>query len=165
MDDMFDKELLAFWTSLNKNGVKYITVGGIAAILHGHDRLTGDMDIWIEDTIENRRALRIAFKECGMGDFDMMERLQIVPGWTYFCLNNGLRLDLMTHVKGLEELGFDECLQYASVAEIYSVEVPFLNLDHLLLAKKAANRSKDQVDIEFIERLQKLKDRNQDEIQ
>ena len=155
--DVFNEELLAFWTILNKNQVRYITVGGVAAILHGHDRLTGDMDIWIDDTIENRRALRVAFKEAGMGDFFMMEQLQIVPGWTYFYLNNGLRLDLMINVKGLEEFGFDECLQQASVAEIHGIQVPVLNLNHLLLAKKAANRPKDQLDIDFIERVQKLK--------
>jgi hypothetical protein len=47
----------------------------------------------------------------------MMERLQIVPAWTYFNLNNGTRLDLMIDVKGLEESGFDECLEQASQAD------------------------------------------------
>lgn len=131
-------------------------VGGVAAILHGHNRLTEDIDVWIEDTPENRRALRVAFKECGMGDFFMMERLQIVPGWTYFYLNNGVRLDLMVYLKGLEEYGFDECYQQASIAEIYGVEVPFLNLDHLLQAKKAANRPKDQLDIDYLEQIKNM---------
>jgi predicted nucleotidyltransferase len=161
--DVFDKELINFWTALNNSGVKYIMVGSVASILHGHNRLTEDMDVWIEDTIENRRALRNAFKECGMGDFFMMERLQIVPGWTYFHLNNGIRLDLITYVKGLEEFGFEECLQNASTAEMFGVEVPFLNLNHLLQAKKAANRPKDQLDIDYLERVQWLKSNDEAE--
>lgn len=161
--DMFDKEFINFWTALNNNGVRYIMVGGVASILHGHNRMTEDVDVWIEDTIENRTALRAAFKECGMGDFFMMERLQIVPGWTYFYLNNGIRLDLMTHVKGLEDFGFEACLREASTAEMFGVEVPFLNLNHLLQAKKAANRPKDQLDIDYLERVQRLESNNKGE--
>lgn len=59
---VLDQELLSFWKTLNPNKVRYIMVGGVAAILHGHNRLTEDVDVWIEDTVENRRALRIAFK-------------------------------------------------------------------------------------------------------
>ena len=93
----------------------------------------------------------------------MMERLQIVPGWTYFHLKNGIRLDLMTHVKELEALGFEECLQSASTAEMYGVTVPFLSLTHLLRAKKAANRPKDQLDIDYLERNQRLEKDDKEE--
>lgn len=138
-------------------------VGGVAAILHGHNRLTEDIDVWVEDTVENRRALRSAFKEYGMGDFFMMETLQIVPGWTYFHLNNGIRLDLMTHLKGLEEYGFDKCLQQASIATIFDIDVPFLSLNDLLKAKRATNRPKDQLDIDYLEKVQKLRNEELDE--
>jgi hypothetical protein len=156
--DVFDQELLKFWRSLNQNGVLYIMVGGVATIFHGYSRMTEDIDIWIKDTVENRRSLRTAFREYGMGDFFMIERLQIVPGWTYFHLNNGIRLDLMINVKGLEDLGFDSCLEVASVAEIYDVKVPFLHLNHLLSAKKAANRPKDQLDITYLEQIRQIRE-------
>jgi hypothetical protein len=133
-------------------------VGGVATIFHGYSRMTEDIDIWIKDTVENRRSLRTAFREYGMGDFFMIERLQIVPGWTYFHLNNGIRLDLMINVKGLEDLGFDSCLEVASVAEIYDVKVPFLHLNHLLSAKKAANRPKDQLDITYLEQIRQIRE-------
>jgi hypothetical protein len=114
------------------------------------------MDIWIKDTPENRKALRTAFKKYGMGDFDMLERLQFVPGWTYFHLNNGLRLDVMTDIKGLEECTFDECLQLAATADIEGVKIPFLHINHLIASKKAANRPKDQLDVIQLERIKKL---------
>ncbi len=156
--DIFDNELLSFWKFLNKNKVKYIMVGGIATNLHGYQRATDDADIWIDDANSNRKNLRISFKEYGIGDFDMMERMQFVPGWTYFNLNNGLRLDVMVGVKGLEELGFDECFKYATIADIDSIKVPFLHINHLIASKKAANRPKDQLDVIYLEKIKKLKD-------
>ncbi len=70
-------------------------VGGYATNLHGFQRYTGDIDIWIEETPENRRRLRAAFLECGMGDYYMMDKIQFVPGWTDFRLKNGLRRRLV----------------------------------------------------------------------
>ncbi len=133
-------------------------VGGIATNLHGYQRATNDADIWIEDSQENRRNLRVAFREYGIGDFDMMERMQFVPGWTYFNLNNGLRLDVMIGVKGLESIGFEECFKYATLADIVGTEVPFLHINHLIASKIAANRSKDQIDVIYLEKIKKLRD-------
>lgn len=154
--DIFDKELLNFWISLNQQQVRYIMVGGIATNLHGYQRTTNDIDVWIEDTIENRRRLRLAFKAYGMGDFEMMERMQFVPGWTNFNLNNGLQLDIMVGMKGLEGYSFDECLQLASIADIHGVQVPFLHINHLIANKVAVNRPKDQLDVIYLEKIKKL---------
>lgn len=156
--DIYNKEFLLFWNTLNRNNVAYIMVGGVATNLHGYLRTTNDIDVWIEDTIENRGRLRIALREYGMGDFFMMERLQIIPGWTYFHLNNGVRMDLMTNVKGLEGFGFHECFLMASIADIEGTKVPFLHINHLLASKKAANRPKDQLDIIYLEKIKKLRE-------
>ena len=71
---IFEEEIIKFWKALPDNGVKYIMVGGYAANIHGYQRYTGDMDMWIDDTTENRTNLRKAFKEAGMEDYFMMER-------------------------------------------------------------------------------------------
>ena len=74
-------------------------IGSYATNIHGYQRYTGDMDIWIQDTPDNRKYLRKAFKEVGMGDYYMMDTIQFVPGWSEFRLNNGLRLDIITTMK------------------------------------------------------------------
>ena len=155
--DVFDEEILKFWASLQKCRVKYIMVGGYATNLHGYERFTGDIDIWIEDSAENRLRLRQAFSDCGMGDYYMLETMQFVPGWTEFRLNNGLRLDIMVSMKGLEGYTFDECLSMASIADIDGVQIPFLHINQLIANKKAVNRPKDQVDVTELERIQKLR--------
>ena len=88
--DIFDLEILRFWEALNKNEVLYLMVGGIATNLHGYQRTTEDIDIWIEDTLENRKKIPKAFDDRDMGDFEPLERMQFIPGWTYFHLNNGI---------------------------------------------------------------------------
>ena len=132
-------------------------VGGYATNLHGYQRYTGDMDIWIEDSPENRQNLRQAFFEADMGDYFMMDRMQFVPGWSDFTLNNGLKLDIMTSMKGLENYSFDECFQMATIAEIENVKVPFLHINQLIANKKAVNRSKDQIDVMELEKIKLLR--------
>jgi hypothetical protein len=82
-----------------------------------------------------------------MRDFKTLPVMQFIPGWTYFHLDNGLILDIMTSVKGLNNSEFYSLLKSASIATIYGVEIPFLHLNALILTKKAAKRPKDQLDL------------------
>ncbi len=154
--DIFSEEIIKFWTALHNNHVKYIMVGGFATNLHGFQRYTGDMDILIDDNLENRKKLRKAFADYGMGDFEPIERMQFVPGWTNFYLNNGFVLDLMVPpMKGLESYSFDDCFNLASIAEIYDMKIPFLHINQLIANKKAVNRPKDQIDVMELEKIKK----------
>ena len=78
--DIFDEEIIKFWSALNNNSVKYILIGGYATNFHGYQRYTSDMDVWIENTIANRKNLRLAFKHLEMGDFHMIETMQFPDG-------------------------------------------------------------------------------------
>ena len=158
--DIFDEFILDFWKALKHYNVKYILVGGYAVNFHGYQRFTGDMDIWIEDTIENRRALRQSFIKSNMGDYPMIETMQFVPGWTDFHLNNNFRIDILIGMKGLEGYSFDECLQMASIAEIENVAIPFLHINQLIENKKIINRPKDQIDVLALENIRKLRGDN-----
>jgi hypothetical protein len=154
--DVFDEELLRFWKIAGQFQLKYIMIGGVATNLHGFQRTTEDIDLWIEETKANKEVLRKVFHEYGMGDFKTLPDMQFIPGWTYFHLDNGLRLDIMTSVKGLENSNFDSLLKSASIATIYGVEIPFLHLNALILTKKAANRPKDQLDLIELEKIKKI---------
>ncbi len=156
--DVFDEELLKFWKVLIDSEVEFLMIGGIAVNLHGYHRTTNDIDIWLKDTIQNRKKLRIAFKAYGIGDFKALETLQFVAGWTTFRLDNHLEIDIMTSVKGLEKHSFAEACKLASIADILDIKVPFLHLNQLIEAKKAANRPKDQIDLLALENIKKLRE-------
>ena len=155
--DILDEDILSLWRSLNNNEVRYIMIGGFATNLHGYNRVTNDIDLWIDDTLQNRKNLRKALKEQGSGDYDVIESMQFVPGWTDFQLNFGFKLDVMTSVKGLENIGFEECYNFAVVAEIEKIQVKFLHFNHLILCKKATGRPKDLLDIEELQKIKNLK--------
>ena len=158
MDGM-DHALLDFWNTLNSFNVRYILVGGIAVRFHGFNRSTDDLDIWLEDTLINRVNLRKAFNQLGYGDFEAIETMQFVAGWTSFYAA-GIEIDFMTQIPGLEHTTFDQCYQDAAIIEFSNdLQVRFLHINHLLLAKKATNRSKDQIDIEYLSRLKQLTDK------
>src|SRR5882762_10505688 len=120
--DILDEDLLKFWAGLNKYHVQYIMVGGFAVNLYGYSRATNDVDLWLKDEKANRVNLGNAFEEIGYGEVSF-ENIQFVPGWTNFHIGSGIQLDIMTSMKGLEDLSFDECLQMATVAEIVDVKV------------------------------------------
>lgn len=156
--DIYDETFLNFWKSSNKFELKFIMIGGVATNLHGYYRTTADIDIWIEDTPQNRENLYQVFKETGMGDLKSLLTIQFIPGWTDFYLDNGVRLDLMTSVKGLEKYTFQEAYDVASIADIEDIKVPFLHINQLIASKKAANRPKDQIDVIALEKIKKLRE-------
>ena len=158
--DIFDVEIIKFWRSLQQNRVKFIMIGGFATNLHGYQRFTGDMDVWIEDTSENRKNLRKAFFDYGLGDLELLETISFITGWTIFHLKNGLRLDIVTDMKGLEKYSFNECYRLAAIAEIDDVQIPFLHINHLILNKKEVGREKDLLDVIYLERIKNLEANN-----
>jgi hypothetical protein len=158
--DILDEELINFWRTLNENKVRYIMVGGFATRFHGFNRNTDDLDMWLENTLENRRNLRKAFNLLGYGDFEPLETMQFVPGFTSFYIGGGIELDILTEMKGLEYISFDECLNMASVAELEGINVPFLHINHLIENKRIINRPKDQVDVIELERIRQIRDQD-----
>lgn len=150
-----NSQIVEIWKYFSLNNVKYLTIGGFAVNMYGYGRNTGDIDIFIEDTDENRENLRVALKKAGIGDFESLKTMQFIPGWTDITLNFNLRLDIMTSVKGLEHTTFKELLEKAYITEISGIPVYFLDYENLIKAKKAANRPKDILDIEELEKINK----------
>lgn len=148
-----NQQILDIWKYFFQYNVRYITIGGFAVNIYGYNRSTGDIDIYLDDTQENRINLRNAFVEIGLGDFESIETMQFIPGWTDFTLSYGLRLDIMTNVKGLEDKSFDDLLDAATVVMIDEIPVKFIDYENLIIAKKAANRPKDILDIEELNKL------------
>ena len=148
-----NQQILDIWKYFFQFNVRYITIGGFAVNIYGYNRATGDIDIYLDDTIENRINLRHAFIEIGLGDFESIETMQFIPGWTDFTLSYGLRLDIMTSVKGLEDKPFDDLLESATIVMIDDVPVKFIDYKNLIIAKKATNRAKDILDIEELNKL------------
>jgi len=68
--DAFNEQLLVFWRKLNDNNVRYIMIDGFATVFHGFSRIIDEIDLWLEDTPDNRKNLRKAFIELDYGDYE-----------------------------------------------------------------------------------------------
>lgn len=156
--DIYDEEFLSLWSTLAKYHVRYIMIGGFAVNMHKFYRATVDIDLYIDDTNENRVQLGKALEELGISTREIIERMQFIPGWSMISLMSGFPLDMMTKVKGLEYMSFDQCYELSSSVEIDNIPVKFLHLNHLLESKRAANRPKDQIDVLALEEIKKAKE-------
>ncbi len=157
--DIEDEELIDLWRAFEKNKLKYIMVGGFASILNGYNRLTSDLDIWIKDTKENRKAIQVSLQEIGLTDLPDLSGIDFVPGWSSINLPSGFALDIMTSLKGFEQEKFDDCYLNTNEAIIENVSVRFFHINQLIESKKAINRLKDQLDVEELEKI-KLKNKS-----
>lgn len=153
--DIFDEELLNLWRGLENENVEYIMVGGFALNLHGFQRTTADMDIWIKDSANNRKNLRNALEKMDLGNIPSIETMQFIPGWSSIKLISGFELDIMTYLKGFEQEKFDACFKIAPVAYIYDIPIRFLHINQLIEAKRATAREKDLIDIIALEKIKK----------
>lgn len=146
MGNIFNQDFKDFIQALNNNKVKYVLVGGYSVILHGHTRTTGDLDIWVEKSEANYQLLVQTFTEFGLSLFDMTKSNFLSnPQLDVFTFGRPpVSIDIITSIKGCV---FDEVFQNSTFIAIEDIEIRLIHLKDLLVAKKAANRPKDNDDI------------------
>lgn len=154
MPTIFQEDFRDFLKALNDQEVKYILVGGLAVVLHGHARVTGDMDIWVECTEVNYKKLAKAFHQFHMPVFDMtLEKfLNTTENDVFSFGRNPVGIDVMTSVKGIE---FDKSYELSIVFEDEGLFIRVVHINQLIEAKKASGRLKDLDDINQLQRKKK----------
>ena len=60
---MADFDPRAIFDALDRHGVRYVLIGGMAAILHGASHVTTDVDVVPQDARENLERLSAVLKE------------------------------------------------------------------------------------------------------
>lgn len=147
MGNIFNPDFQDFLLALNKNGVKYILVGGYSVILHGYSRTTGDMDLWVERTEENYNRIKIAFQEFGMPVYDMtQENFLYHPVWDVFTFGTPpVAIDLMI---SMNDFNFSEIYNRTVLFKDENLEIRTIHKNDLIRAKEKAGRSKDLNDLE-----------------
>ena len=147
MSTLFNDGFRDFILAFNNTNVDYILVGGYSVIIHGYNRTTGDMNIWVRRSVENYTKLISAFSIFGMAVFDMsLEKFLEDDDINVFTFGRKpVAIDLMTGCKGLD---FEETFQLAQWIEFDGLRIRVISLDQLIEAKKASGRHKDLDDIE-----------------
>jgi len=134
--------------SLYRNDVRFVIVGGVAATLHGSARVTFDLDITYERTTENLSRIVAA-----LGPFNPYLR-GAPPGLPFSfdveTLKRGLNFTLTTSNGPIDLLGeisgigrYAVAREHAEEATLFGGIYYFLDLDSLIISKRAAGRPKD----------------------
>ncbi len=98
--------------SMNRHDVRYLLIGGMNFMLRHEPILTFDVDLWIEDTDENRRRCELALAELdatwGPTDESWQPVANFKPGWLdgrgVFCtLSPSGAIDIFRSVRGLPD--------------------------------------------------------------
>lgn len=153
--NIFESDFIKLIQALNDREVKYIVVGGLCINFHGYKRNTGDIDLWIKDSLGNRQALVQVFEDLEFGRFDALLEIPMLPGFCEILLDNGIYVDLMDHIHGYRSEDFDHSFREAVIGNFDGVLIPFLHINQLLYSKRQSNRPKDQIDVLALERIVK----------
>jgi hypothetical protein len=142
------EDLVALCRDLNREGARYVVIGGMAVIQAGFGRATNDIDLLIDTSPDNqdrvRRALMTlpdqAVREMGAED---LERYVVVR------VADEIVVDLMKNACGLT---YADARPMIDEVEIEGVRIPFASARLLWLTKDTV-RDKDKVDRAFLSRL------------
>jgi len=136
--------------SFQQHKVKYVVIGGIAAVLYGVPRATFDLDILIEATSKNVQRLLDALIDAGMGTATLTNVDEILAN-EITIFKDRVRIDVQISTPGLE---FEAAWEKKQSMKYQGQTFYVVSLDDLIKSKRAAGRD---VDIEDV-RLLKLPD-------
>jgi tRNA nucleotidyltransferase/poly(A) polymerase len=140
-------QLQGVYSSLHKHRVKYITIGGIAAILHGVPRATFDLDILIEATPENAQRLLDALLDAGFGTAALTTAEQVLAH-EITIFRDRVQVDVQTLTPGIK---FEEVWERREVMKYRRQEFYVLSRKDLIASKRAAGRQQDLEDVRLLE--------------
>ena len=152
--DVYEEEIIDFFKLLNKHSVKYILVGGLAVNYHGFSRTTGDVDLWMNDSLENRKKFVSALQERNIEGCDAFLTYPFIAGYAEILLENGIYIDLMSDLQFLKQTNFEECFSISDKFCITeSTEITVLHINKLIEEKDKSLRPKDKEDVEQLKKL------------
>jgi len=152
-----DQEFREFVELLEFHGVRFVIIGGYAVISHGYPRYTGDIDFFVEKSLENASKLVKVINEYfghqphiteeSFLDDDRMGQFGDPP----------YRIAILVNVPGLD---FSDVYPRHIIGKIDGKDVPILALEDLIKSKQAAARKKDLGDLEALEEIEAARKRS-----
>jgi uncharacterized nucleotidyltransferase DUF6036 len=147
-------QLQTVFASFQKNDVKYLVIGGIAAVLYGVPRATFDLDILIEPTKENAQKLLDALARIGFGTAEMTSAEEIVST-EITIFTDRVRLDVQTATPGIL---FEDAWLRRVTMNYKGQKFEVVSLADLIQSKTASGREVDLEDVRILTSAEKESD-------
>jgi len=139
-------QLQSVFASFQRNDVKYLVIGGIAAVLYGVPRATFDLDILIEPTKANAQRLLDALSEAGFGTAEMTNAEEIIAT-EITIFTDRVRLDVQTFTPGIE---FENAWPRRVTMSYEGQSLEVVSRADLIRSKTAAGREVDLEDVRIL---------------
>jgi hypothetical protein len=139
--------LQGVFASLHRHNVKYVVIGGIAAVLHGVPRATFDLDILIETTSENAQRLLTAFLEAQIGTAVLTTAEELLAH-EISIFRDWVQIDVQTRTPGIE---FADAWERRETMHYQGQDFYVVSKADLIASKRAAGRAKDLEDVRLLE--------------
>ena len=137
---------------LVKYEVKFLLIGGYAVNYYGYTRTTGDMDLWIEPSNENKTNIILALANLELDPDDLVE-LGKEDFTQHVVFSIGImpqKVDFITKVNFVE---FSEAYSNARDVEMDGIHFKIVQYRDLVLMKFNTGRLKDKDDIEKLQNI------------
>lgn len=138
--------LKGVFASFRDHDVRYVVIGGIAAVLHGVPRATFDLDILIEATPENAQNLLDACMDAGLGTASLTSAEELLAH-EITVLQDRVRIDIQTSTPGLR---FEDAWRDREAMEYQGQVFYVVSRGHLIASKRAAGREVDLEDVRLL---------------
>ena len=139
-------QLQSVFASFQRNDVKYLVIGGIAAVLYGVPRATFDLDILIEPTKANAQRLLDALSEAGFRTAEMTNAEEIIAT-EITIFTDRVRLDVQTFTPGIE---FENAWPRRVTMSYEGQALEVVSRADLIRSKTAAGREVDLEDVRIL---------------
>ncbi|MBK6799665.1 MAG: hypothetical protein IPG76_23570 [Acidobacteria bacterium] len=134
------------FASFQKHKVKYVVIGGIAAVLHGVPRATFDLDILIEASRDNVNHLLNALLEADLGSAALITIDELLAN-EITVFKDRVRIDVQTSTPGLKfEDAWKNCLTMNYLGQEFYVA----SKADLISSKLSAGRPIDLEDVKML---------------
>lgn len=143
---MIDRHIKLF-ECLNSQKVEYLLIGGTLAIVYGVPRVTKDIDIFLNPSLENAQRCLAALASLGMGTAALISPQELCQT-EITIFKDVIRLDVLSQVKGIT---FEEVWPRRVWISLGNLEIPSLHIDDLIKAKLASARPGDLEDVKILE--------------
>ena len=140
-------QLKDVFSSLEKRNVRYVVIGGIAAVLHGVPRATFDLDLLIEASEKNVEALLQALLDARFGTAALTSAQEVLAN-EITIFRDRVRLDIQTRTPGLV---FTDGWRDRVTMDFQGQKFFVVSKPHLIASKKAAGRKVDLEDVRLLE--------------
>jgi Nucleotidyl transferase of unknown function (DUF2204) len=150
--------LKGVFASFQRHDVKYLVIGGIAAILHGVPRATFDLDILIEVTPENAKSLLDALMEAGLGTATLTTAEDLLSN-EITVFKDRVRIDVQTTTPGIV---FGDAWKRREKMVFQGQEFYMVSKEDLIVTKRASGREIDLSDVRLLEIREEKKEKSTD---